>query len=498
MSDSISQVELNNKLFEACEGPKENILQVITNLLDQGADVNATKYKYTLAYTLLRKDCSKEIIELLIDRGFDINQDNGGSGSILHLACEKRNREVIQLLIDKGADVNNININSEPPMIQLVSVYEDEEFEIVLAELLLKGGADVNHNREDGRNLLHNACTYSNLAAIKFLIDNGASINAIDEDGNTPFHLIDHGYYTEGPLVEIAKLFLDKGMDINVKNNDGHTLLFTTNDFDLVSFLVENGADTSMVDNKGQNILHFKVNDNFLNTNIEEYIEHMDENQMKIIFILLQKEKELNINATTDEGNTVIHLIIDNLNDNNHVYDIRYDAPSFIIQLIWLGADPYLVNKEGISVLNFYANEGFTQYSNAFIQAHQDYLQKIRDEIWKARWPLMNVLTGNKIHLMDAVRNQHKQIKEQLDKSSQISSISRKTKLENLLYLNNAVFGDQFLLEIIVKFIPRHKFEFDGLINPNHYLPSLEPDSKANKGMLMSDLNCLKHAKDSV
>jgi hypothetical protein len=88
----------------------------------------------------------------------------------------------------------------------------------------------------------------------------------------------------------------------------------------------------------------------------------------------------------------------------------------------------------------------------------------------------MNVLTGNKIHFMNAIRNQHKQIKEQLDKSLPIPSISRKTKLENLLYLNNAVFGNQFLLEIIVKFIPRHKFEFDGLINPDHYLLGLEPD----------------------
>jgi len=105
------QAYLNNKLFEACDNPKENILEVITNLLDRGADVNAThKYKYTLAYALLEKDCSKEIIELLIDRGFDINQNNGEYGSILHKACEKRNREVIQLLIDKGADVNNIDI----------------------------------------------------------------------------------------------------------------------------------------------------------------------------------------------------------------------------------------------------------------------------------------------------------------------------------------------------------------------------------------------------
>jgi ankyrin repeat protein len=355
-----------------------------------------------------------------------------------------------------------------------VSVENDEEFEIELVELLLKSGADVNHNSSSGCTALYRACDYSNLVAIQLLIDNRASINTIDKNGNTPFHFIDRGYYRDGPLVEIAKLFLDKGMDINVKNNDGHTLLFTTNNYDLISFLVENGADASMVDNKGQNILHFKVNDNFLNIEFPDYyMDHMDENQMKIIFILLQKE-ELNINAFDNEGNNIIHLMFNNFE--------KYDgepisSSSFIIQLIWLGTDPYLVNKEGINAVNFYANHRLTQYSNAVIQAHQDYLQKIREEIWKARWPLMNVLTGNKIHLMNAVRNQHKQIKEQLDKSSTIPSISRKTKLENLLYLNNAVFGNQFLLEIIVKFIPRHKFEFDGLINPDHYLLGLESDS---------------------
>jgi ankyrin repeat protein len=80
----------------------------------------------------------------------------------------------------------------------------------------------INKKDEFGASLLHEAIVGENFDISLFLINNGIDVNTIDEDGNTPLHLI--GDY---PNLEIAKQILKRGGDLNIRNKYGNNALWT-------------------------------------------------------------------------------------------------------------------------------------------------------------------------------------------------------------------------------------------------------------------------------
>ena len=57
---------------------------------------------------------------------------------------------------------------------------------------LLENGADINAVDNDGLTPLHWACKLGNTGAIRRLLDAGASVHATDHSGNTPLHQLIH------------------------------------------------------------------------------------------------------------------------------------------------------------------------------------------------------------------------------------------------------------------------------------------------------------------
>nr|XP_014275371.1 serine/threonine-protein phosphatase 6 regulatory ankyrin repeat subunit A [Halyomorpha halys] len=101
---------------------------------------------------------------------------------------------------------------------------------------------------------LYLAVCNGQLQNLKNLLESGVDVNVrIGRDHNTLLHY--------APTVEITKLLLSYGADVNVFNNDGMTPLFfaiiDNKGFDVVQQLLAHGADVNSRTSDGHTPLHF-------------------------------------------------------------------------------------------------------------------------------------------------------------------------------------------------------------------------------------------------
>ena len=71
----------------------------------------------------------------------------------------------------------------------------------------------------DGRHFIM-ACQNGHEAIVSLLLEKGADVNAKNNDGWTPLH-----WASENGHEAIVSLLLEKGADVNAKDNDGETPL---------------------------------------------------------------------------------------------------------------------------------------------------------------------------------------------------------------------------------------------------------------------------------
>ena len=90
---------------------------------------------------------------------------------------------------------------------------------INVIEILINNGADINKTDVQHQSLLHHAVInpqYVSSDFIKYLVEQGANINAQDDNGNTPF-FIAFGLKNKKAVEVLIKL----GADTNIRANDG-------------------------------------------------------------------------------------------------------------------------------------------------------------------------------------------------------------------------------------------------------------------------------------
>ena len=96
---------------------------------------------------------------------------------------------------------------------------------------------------------LHFAASKNDMEAARWLIANGAEVNAKNEAGSTPLH-----WAASGNATEVAELLIAKGAEVNAKDNDGWTLLHRAasgNATEVAELLIAKGAEVNAKDNYG-------------------------------------------------------------------------------------------------------------------------------------------------------------------------------------------------------------------------------------------------------
>jgi serine/threonine-protein kinase len=98
---------------------------------------------------------------------------------------------------------------------------------------------------------LHVAANKGYAAVVRELLEKGAELNVRNNAGATPLHMADNA--------AVATLLLDKGAEVNAKDHNGETPLHhaaNSGDVDLVRVLLHHGADVNARDDSGRTPLH--------------------------------------------------------------------------------------------------------------------------------------------------------------------------------------------------------------------------------------------------
>jgi ankyrin repeat protein len=162
---------------------------------------------------------SERCLELLLVKfGSSIAQlKDSRDRTPLHIAALHGHVECAKLLIQKGGDVRASDEDGRTPLIAAAQ-YGQAAF----VEYLL-GSGDVDRTAQDrqGNTALHWACYRKHNHIALLLLENGddgALINAANNDGKTALHLS-----SRNGLVDVTKELLQKGASVSAVDNEGLT-----------------------------------------------------------------------------------------------------------------------------------------------------------------------------------------------------------------------------------------------------------------------------------
>ncbi|KAJ6260361.1 hypothetical protein Dda_4587 [Drechslerella dactyloides] len=185
---------------------------VVERLIQSGADVNTTK-QVPLAEAISRGRDS--IIQVLLDAGADIEHQNGKEGmTALHLAALYGKPKILQTLLDNHASVSARDRLGRTPLHMVAAGFlgsrllgetksqirahlrsyggvdkraaeDDASQEIIMADLLLDAGADINARTNRGCTALFVAVMFLQERMIEHLLTRGADATLTDMRGDT-------------------------------------------------------------------------------------------------------------------------------------------------------------------------------------------------------------------------------------------------------------------------------------------------------------------------
>ncbi|GJQ69651.1 hypothetical protein Trydic_g15931, partial [Trypoxylus dichotomus] len=270
-------------LHIACIYGGDSILRYLIELV---TNVNVTdKCRFTpLHYNIMRYS--------LYRKGVEVNDRAAIEG-------RDRNKAITRLLLEEVPDVNIRDLMRNSPL-HVALKLENMEIFSVLSE---KGGNTVIQEA------LVTAVVEKRVNNVKKLLQYGADPLLKDTHGRVPF-----GIAVSNQDKDVVKLFLERGVNTNLQNVDGETVLHEAvwKELGMVRLLIENGADSNIKNKYGCTPFHWAA-----------YNKDVD-----IIKLLL--EQGANVNLQKENGETALHIVVhqrglgnftDPLNIGINIYD---------------------------------------------------------------------------------------------------------------------------------------------------------------------------------
>ncbi len=230
-------------------------LSIASLLLEKGADPNKGIILNPQNLEILSKEYKAQLVQQNIPLPDDTELQSlvqrVASVPPLLVALGKKNFALVKLLLDKGADIKYISND------QLIPLLMDSNKEIV--ELFFQKFPDLVNwsDPSGGANMYHYAAALRAPNSILDLLDKKL-INVPDGLGMTPLHIACKLNYTGKKGVGILKYLLANGADMNAKDKKGKTALMIAEEsknLDFVAFLNNQSSPVAAVEKRASPIL---------------------------------------------------------------------------------------------------------------------------------------------------------------------------------------------------------------------------------------------------
>jgi len=165
---------------------------------------------HTTPLTAAAEQNNTSVIKELLKNGAKIDETNSGkwSATPLYWSLFTCKFEAAELLLNKGANANSADSFGLAPL-HLAVCCKDVDLSFI--ENFIQKGADINYgSASDGLTSLHHAISCGADDVARLLIEKGANVNALAEDGTSPLILA-----AKKDSVFIAKFLLEKGADVD-------------------------------------------------------------------------------------------------------------------------------------------------------------------------------------------------------------------------------------------------------------------------------------------
>ncbi|XP_075688194.1 CARD- and ANK-domain containing inflammasome adapter protein-like [Rhinoderma darwinii] len=359
---------------------------VITFLLSKGAKVDAKDEKRRTALHRAAENGHTEAARVLLQAGANMYVLDNDSQSPLHLAAENNHHHVVKLFLqEEGKRYKN-----RSNFLHLEASKDNSR----LVEILVKNGANVDSTDEKQQTALYHAVSGGHEATVKVLLEAGASIDSgiIDVAFNTNNEYI-FGLllqYSKGlspdtmisamfkavklNLFGIIKALIDKGTDVNARNDIQYTPLL------LAAELGKSEAAQTLIE-KGARVEDRTPN---LNTVLHLSVQGGDVSTIKLLL-----RKGINVNITGPGDQTPLHVAA------------YHNKPELSDILLSAGANVNAATKESVTPLHLASQRNNIDVAQSLIKNKANVNAKDK----QSRTPLYLAAEGGGLALVQLLLN---------------------------------------------------------------------------------------------
>lgn len=286
----------------------------------------------TNLFNLIKEKKYNEFKNILKSDDVDLDiVDKYGNYLIEHI-LNTENIDLIEFTLKQTISLDIIDNNGTTLLYNLIKLNKLEIIKIVLENSYNQIGVNLLDLRDlKGRTSLHYCIYFNNYDAFNYILNNKSDPYLKDKNGNNSFF-----YCIKKDRTKLIIDLLKKYPNFNLKNEDGDTMIqaaITFSNFEIINYLlntninldnqnkeygntalhqltvnnyselikkfVEKGADITISDFLGNNLIHFSIMEN--NIELTEYFINF---------------KKINLNWTNLNGDTPLHLFLNTYKNN--------------------------------------------------------------------------------------------------------------------------------------------------------------------------------------